>query len=214
MNNLPPPLPSLSKNGAFTLIELLTVIAIIGILAAIMIPTLGAVRKKANTAKTIANLKQIYTGFILYANDNKDDICPYDQYAATEPERRFSTKLAPYVNQSVKLIQNKDSKQSLFYHPLAPTHLSYGDYVITVQCSRANAQTPPHKFSDFPTPQLQLLCAPVQGVTNGAGHINNPASIGQWHDGKAVLLFLDGKVQFRDKLDAANTGFWKGEPSP
>lgn len=37
---------------AFTLIELLTVIAIIGILAAIIIPTTGAVRKAAKKSKT------------------------------------------------------------------------------------------------------------------------------------------------------------------
>lgn len=57
---------------AFTLIELLTVIAIIGILAAILIPTVGAVRRTAIKAQCASNLHQMGTAINLYRNDNKD----------------------------------------------------------------------------------------------------------------------------------------------
>jgi prepilin-type N-terminal cleavage/methylation domain-containing protein len=60
------------KSGAFTLIELLTVIAIIGILAAILIPTVGAVRRTALKAQCASNLRQFGTSINLYRNDNKD----------------------------------------------------------------------------------------------------------------------------------------------
>ncbi len=45
--------------GAFTLIELLAVIAIIGVLAAIIIPVVGRVRVKAASAKSASNLRQL-----------------------------------------------------------------------------------------------------------------------------------------------------------
>lgn len=60
-----------APRAAFTLIELLTVIAIIGILAAILIPTVGAVRKRAATANDMSNLRQIGQGIQLHVNDNK-----------------------------------------------------------------------------------------------------------------------------------------------
>jgi prepilin-type N-terminal cleavage/methylation domain-containing protein/prepilin-type processing-associated H-X9-DG protein len=59
---------------AFTLIELLTVIAIIGILAAILIPTVGSVRAKAKTVKCSAQLRSWSDAIRLFSTENKGNI--------------------------------------------------------------------------------------------------------------------------------------------
>jgi prepilin-type N-terminal cleavage/methylation domain-containing protein len=62
------------STAAFTLIELLTVIAIIGILAGIVIPATGTVLKNAKKSVDAANLKQIGQSSLIYANSNKDQL--------------------------------------------------------------------------------------------------------------------------------------------
>ena len=63
---------------AFTLIELLTVIAIIGILAGIIIPTVGAVRENAMKTKTKAMFSQWVSAMDLFRQDYGYYPSPFD----------------------------------------------------------------------------------------------------------------------------------------
>src|SRR5579862_2885306 len=62
--------PCVGQTVAFTLLELLVVIAIIAILAAILLPVLSAAKKKGAQATCINNQKQLATGFKMYIDDN------------------------------------------------------------------------------------------------------------------------------------------------
>ena len=56
----------LSKKEGFTLIELMIVVAIIGILAAIAIPAFVNYVKRSKTSEAGANLKSLFTGAAAY----------------------------------------------------------------------------------------------------------------------------------------------------
>ena len=56
----------------FTLMELLVVVAIIGILASMLLPSLGRAREKAKTAVCVSNISQVNKALSLYTADDND----------------------------------------------------------------------------------------------------------------------------------------------
>jgi prepilin-type N-terminal cleavage/methylation domain-containing protein/prepilin-type processing-associated H-X9-DG protein len=90
----------------FTLVELLVVVAIIIIIAALLFPVFSQVREKARQTRCINNLKQISLAMSMYTDDY-DGVLPRDvtRYGdlsagpcgAWNPNRRLEAKLAPYI---------------------------------------------------------------------------------------------------------------------
>jgi len=68
------------KNG-FSLTELLVVIAVMAILAALLLPALSKSKSRAQTIACLNNLHQLSTGWQLYTGDNNDLLVPNDNIA-------------------------------------------------------------------------------------------------------------------------------------
>jgi prepilin-type N-terminal cleavage/methylation domain-containing protein len=61
----------MKRSRAFTLVELLVVVAIIAVLIALLLPSLGRAREMAKRAVCASNLRQNAMACLMYAEDNK-----------------------------------------------------------------------------------------------------------------------------------------------
>jgi prepilin-type N-terminal cleavage/methylation domain-containing protein len=82
------------QRRAFTLIELLVVIAIIAILTAVLMPTLGYVRKHARASVCQSNMRQLCLAMNLYTLDHTDRTMPFSH----QPGQYWFHQLAPYLS--------------------------------------------------------------------------------------------------------------------
>jgi prepilin-type N-terminal cleavage/methylation domain-containing protein/prepilin-type processing-associated H-X9-DG protein len=98
----------------FTLVELLVVVAVISLLAAILFPVFAGAREKARQAVCLSNMRQVTLAVLLYAQDN-DDGCPIYGAGVAAFWPQF---VAPYVQPQAG--PTLDGASRVFVCPSAP----------------------------------------------------------------------------------------------
>ncbi|AHF92437.1 N-terminal cleavage protein [Opitutaceae bacterium TAV5] len=203
----------ISRSYAFTLVELLTVIAIIGILAAILIPTVGKVRQSANAAKCISNLRQFGVASALYQADHKGRL-NYQNNLGTKP--RWEDRFEPYLTTNDVRTHNSlwvcpsvnfdanVTNQSYNIRHYAMSFFTYNKEASNNSYVAPEDQAVAYSLSDFNTPARKAYIMEIREHKKSCGFHDyqffydpDPASEGKIalrHNNKTNLLFLDGHV--------------------
>ena len=120
-----------SKVRGFTLIDLLTVIAIIGVLATLLVPAASQVREKARRSKCMSNVRQLGLGLIAAANQNQ-----------AFPENNNSGAWAWEVSYAVARDVVNQAGREVLYCPSSPMVAEYSvETLYTLYSSKSTAVT-------------------------------------------------------------------------
>lgn len=117
---------------AFTLIELLIVIAIIAILASMLLPSLSRARDTARSIQCQSNMKQADLALISYANDN-NGLVPHSYGGGPSGQGYYSwNSLAyAYINPAVEPLSGTSVDKAKLYCPSAEkTSYMFTTYAI------------------------------------------------------------------------------------
>lgn len=192
---------------AFTLIEMLVVIAIIAILATITFSLVKSSLGSGQSAKCMANLKQLGTEIGLYVADN-------GFYPTNPPPPAIWMTMA--YNSSNWLCPSrfiqKDNSGSSFTPAYAPNCLIFNSKIVRpASISRpseiiALIDSDQRSPSGWAIPWLEVSGSssastanlPITGVPITAPDVDicqGPAGVRYRHQGKANALFLDGHVE-------------------
>lgn len=89
---------------AFTLVELLTVIAIVGVLAGLVMAGLSKARESGRGAACLGQLRQLAAASQLYAGDNKGVLIPLCTGTGSLDAKTWRVYLEPYIGVSAEAL--------------------------------------------------------------------------------------------------------------
>lgn len=183
---------------AFTLVELLVVIALILLLAALLYPVFRSVRDRANTVSCSSRLRQIGFAMQMYSQDN-DESMPLGAYPSNpdlQPgiwDVSWHDELAPYAR-----------SWEPFFCPAAPNGINYrwshgvNRYISGYQWALKASQIPIPADVPYTAEKASGSWAFFAPFEEGLAYWEplNPR-----HGGKVNLMFMDGHVAAKKPAD-------------
>lgn len=185
--------------GAFTLIELLAVLAIIGVLAAILLPALAGARERSRGICCLNNTRQLTLAWRLYADDH-NGMLPYNLVMVPNAPNSSPRTNINWVNNV--MTKGTDSDNT---NVATITAASLGPYVVSVtsifhcpsDCTLSAAQSAAGWSQRIRSYSMNDMVG-NDCLTNSAGgeNVNNPGyrqflKIDQIPQPTEIFVFLD-----------------------
>jgi len=195
---------------AFTLIELLGVIAMVGILVAILIPSMGKAREAGRRAGCASNLMQIGMAWSLYLDDHDEkfpDISSKHMFGGWKGLTSFPVEARPLNPYLDVYSENDKAALEVFHCPsdivnrqlLGPTPATLfnfwgNSYAVNTYLTDPFADPPGTPLSSIVTPFSKLALTTDRYIEVPGTSVHGGTS----HNVELNVLFLDGHVGLHD----------------
>lgn len=202
---------SKTRRHAFTLVELLVVIGIIGILAALLVGPLSRGKGSAKGAVCLNNLKQLGLAWKLYADESAGGTLPSNVDGPTSA-LVFTNWVGgnmqePADAQNAALLVNLQASLLARYQPSAKIYKCPGDPSMLVRSVTMNNRLNPVSINDVPA------CTGGWG-TNFLVYHNEQQIL----EPSRIFVFLDERFDSINDgyfaVDLSNTGNFNGNGTP
>ena len=199
------------------MVELLVVFAVVAVVAGLALPVLSNVRESGNQAKCVGNLRQLFGGLSLYAQDHANHL-PQRYWGPDNTGQKigYCEVILPYLDPG-QTPANSATAKKLFVCPSQKTKNYPADPGYGMNHYYDNASL----TAASPAAQTILLAEPAGNTGSGnrnADRDNTPGSTGKLddtrHRGKANYAFFDGHVelltysQTRQVPSGSTTDLW------
>ena len=204
---------------AFTLIEILVVVAMIAMLMALLLPSLSQAREQARSVMCLSNLRELSRASHYYTTANNGTLVPaYGDYEGTQPWwptwMSESRGLGKYVYYGRKKIQGRDS---VFQCPTFPKDVQPLWNPAAGSRSDFHYSPPPwttlgNRSSNYPPLTHNLVRigpGPSRGRPGG-----DPAKLGRFPRPSATLWAMDGNVLWQSAVSAWYTNPYANYDQP
>ena len=225
---------------AFSLVELLVVLAIVFTLAALAFPVVVRMRENSNATKCASNLRQIGMAATSWSADNDGSIIPCDQGTLPSGSGNVAywpALLAPYLQAEFEF-GNPSKQLPIYACPSSASHFTEEEKKTFFVSYRANQYGSGKDFSHWGINYTYLKTSAIDSSTfpllvdgaprvptNWRGWFSSSQSdkdlIGFYHGGRANRLFVDGHVDsvIKNGWTPMDEGNWKrlgysGAPPP
>ena len=198
------------KKRLFTLVELLIVISITAILAAMLLPALKNARNSVRGIQCMSNLKAIGAGNCVYISDNNDYLAEIDTGIGTK--RYWYHKIGEILYPEKGRINDTAEDSYVFRCPGKEEEGGYLKYIsYGMNCwqpnlifgSSATADQDPYKASRVREPSQTMLCMDSYGSERifpdsmGTSYSElNVKRLTNRHNNGCNSLFFDGHIDY------------------
>lgn len=202
------------RAGGFSMVELVVAAAIICLLTMLILPALGAMRERSQTAECATNLRKLGTAIHLYALDNNQSLPRSYHSAGANGEPGWAASITPYLGFEAPISSGEWQKVfNRYFRCPADTNSSAAFYSYALNVffeldpdgddywgapatwRRLNQIAKPSKTILLAEPRPaayadHFMCHLWSGINAARNAVKHDR-----HNGKSHFLFVDGHVE-------------------